>query len=627
MLDSLRKATGSWVAKLLLVLLVLSFAVWGISGQYLGGSGNSVVTVGDTAVSVNEYRLAYDRQVSAMSQQFGTRLSREQAASLGIDNQVLAQLVAGAALDEQAGEMQLGLSRDRLAQLTAEDQAFQGPDGRFNRQQFDFVLRQVGMRPEDYLKNREQVAIRQQIVEAVSDGMKTPDAYLRAFALYRGEDRTVEFVVIPRSVVEPVAEPTDEQLQSFFEARKADYAAPEYRKVSYVKLEPADIADEGAITDEAVQEAYDRNVARYTQPERRRIEQLVFANEEAARAARDRIAAGAGFEEIVAAEGKTLRDVELGTFQKDRVADPAIAEAAFALEQGEVSDVVRGSFGHLLVRVTEITPATVRPISEVATEIRRDLALDEASRVLLDVHDSYEDARAGGESMQEAAARLRLRVSSVEAVDRQGRAPDGGEVSLPEASAVLREAFETDIGVENPPVAIGASGFLFYEVEGITPARDRTLDEVRDRVVADWKRQEAATRLAARSEELRKQVADGRPIAEVAEELELELQTKRGLRRDSDDVDLGRAGAAAAFGVAQGGTGLVAGPQDGAQILFRVTEVFAPASAGPEAVPAQTQEALASGMADDLLDQLVARLQAQYGVTVNRTAINQALSF
>ncbi len=627
MLDSLRKATGSWVAKLLLVLLVLSFAVWGISGQYLGGSGNSVVTVGDTAVSVNEYRLAYDRQVSAMSQQFGTRLSREQAASLGIDNQVLAQLVAGAALDEQAGEMQLGLSRDRLAQLTAEDQAFQGPDGRFNRQQFDFVLRQVGMRPEDYLKNREQVAIRQQIVEAVSDGMKTPDAYLRAFALYRGEDRTVEFVVIPRSVVEPVAEPTDEQLQSFFEARKADYAAPEYRKVSYVKLEPADIADEGAITDEAVQEAYDRNVARYTQPERRRIEQLVFANEEAARAARDRIAAGAGFEEIVAAEGKTLRDVELGTFQKDRVADPAIAEAAFALEQGEVSDVVRGSFGHLLVRVTEITPATVRPISEVATEIRRDLALDEASRVLLDVHDSYEDARAGGESMQEAAARLRLRVSSVEAVDRQGRAPDGGEVSLPEAAAVLREAFETDIGVENPPVAIGASGFLFYEVEGITPARDRTLDEVRDRGVADWKRQEAATRLAARSEELRKQVADGRPIAEVAEELELELQTKRGLRRDSDDVDLGRAGAAAAFGVAQGGTGLVAGPQDGAQILFRVTEVFAPASAGPEAVPAPTQEALASGMADDLLDQLVARLQAQYGVTVNRTAINQALSF
>lgn len=627
MLDSLRKAAGTWVAKLLLILLVLSFAVWGISGQFLGGVGNNVLTVGGTGVSINEYRLAYDRQISVMSQQFGTRLTREQATALGIDQQVLAQLVAGAALDEQASEMNLGLSRDRLAVLTAEDPAFQGPDGRFNRQQFDYVLNQVGMRPEDYLRNREQVAIRQQIVEAVSDGMKTPDAYLNAFSLYRGEDRTVEFVTIPRSVVDPIPEPTDEQLKTFFEARKADYAAPEYRKIAYVKLEPADIADEGAITDEAVKDYYDQNIARYTTPEKRTIEQLVFASEDAAKAAREKIAGGSTFEEIVAAEGKTMNDVALGTFEKERVADPAIAEAAFALEQGQVSDAVPGSFGHLLVRVTAITPAVVRPLAEVQAEIRRDLALDEASRVLLDVHDSYEDARAGGESMQEAAERLKLRVMTLEAVDRQGRAPDGSEVSVPEAQALLREAFETDVNIENPPVQIGASGFLFYEVESITPARDRTLDEVRDRVVADWKNQEAASRLAARAEELRKQLADGKPFADIATELGLEVQTKRGVKREADDVDLGRPGVSAVFGVANGGTGLVAAPNDGAQILFKVTEVFAPASAGPEAVPAQTQEAIASGMADDLLDQLVAQLQAQYGVTINRSAISQALSF
>lgn len=627
MLDSLRKAAGTWVAKLLLGLLVLSFAIWGISGQFLGGVGNSVLTVGDTAVSINEYRLAYDRRLAIMSQQVGTRLTREQASAFGIDQQVLAGLVGGAALDEQAGEMQLGLSRDRLAELTAADPAFQGPDGSFSRQQFDFVLRQVGMRPEDYLKSREQEAIRQQIVEAVSVGARPPDAYLRAFALYRGEDRTVEFITIPRSVVEPVGEPTQEQLTSFFEAAKQDYAAPEYRRIAFVKLEPADIADESAISDEAVKAYYEGNIARYTQPEKRRIEQLVFASEDAARAALESIRGGSSFEEVVAAQGKSMQDVSLGTFEKARVADPAIAEAAFSLEPGTVSEVVRGSFGHLLVRVPEITPAVVRPLADVEKEIRRDLALDEASRVLLDVHDAYEDARAGGETMQEAAARLKLQVRTVEAVDRQGRAPDGSEVSLPESQALLREAYETDVGVENPPIQIGATGFVFYEIEGITPARERTLDEARDRVVADWKRQEASSRLAARAEELRKQLADGRPFAEIAEELGLELQTKRGLKRDADDVDLGRAGASAAFGVSQGGTGLVAAPNDGAQILFRVTEVFAPASAGPESVPDQTQQTLASGMAEDLLDQLVAKLQAQYGVTINRSAINQALSF
>src|SRR5690606_27648221 len=129
MLDSLRKAAGTWVAKLLLMLLVASFAVWGISDQIVSGGGsNNVVTVGGSSVSAMEYRLAYDRQVNVMSQQFGRRLTREQLTAFGIDDQVLAQLVAGTVLDEQARTLGLGLSKDRLASLTAEDPAFQGPD-------------------------------------------------------------------------------------------------------------------------------------------------------------------------------------------------------------------------------------------------------------------------------------------------------------------------------------------------------------------------------------------------------------------------------------------------------------------------------------------------------------------
>src|SRR5690606_15923072 len=186
MLNTLRNAARSWVSKVLLLLLVLSFAVWGISGQIFGGLGSNVLAAGDTRVSIVEYRLAYDRQVSQLSQQFGQPLTREQAQTFGVDDQVLSQLVAGAVLDEQAREMRLGLSRDRLATLTAEDPAFRTADGRFDRAQFEWVLRQVGMSPNDYLKNREQVAIRQQIVEAVSDGLTTPDTFLKAMALYQG---------------------------------------------------------------------------------------------------------------------------------------------------------------------------------------------------------------------------------------------------------------------------------------------------------------------------------------------------------------------------------------------------------------------------------------------------------
>lgn len=628
MLTILRNAAGTWVSKLLLIMLVLSFAVWGISGQIFGGLGTNVVQVGDTRVSVLEYRLAYDRQIRALSQQFGMPLTREQAQAFGLDNQVLSQLVAGAVLDEQAREMRLGLSRDRLASLTAEDPAFQTADGRFDRAQFDWVLRQVGMSPNDYLKNREQVAIRQQVVEAVSDGLNAPDAFLRAMALYQGEDRTVEYIVLPRSLVEPVDAPTDDQVAAFFDENKAAYAAPEYRRIAYVKLEPSDIADPASVTVEDARAEYDRTVSRYTTPERRTIEQLVFADAAAADAALQKIRGGASFDDIIAEQGKTANDVLLGTFDKERVADPAIAEAAFAVEKGAVSDVVPGAFGSVLVRVTEITPAIVKPFEEVQDEIRTALAMDEANRILMEVHDGYEDARAAGESMAEAAANQRLQVVTIDAVDRAAKTPEGTILTdLPESAALLREAFDTEIDVENPSINVGSNGYLFYEVQGITPARERPLDEVRDAVVADWTAREAEIRLAERAAELQKRVADGTDLPTIASEIGVEVQTRRGLKRDATDAGLGEAAIAASFGVAQGASGVVAGADEDTQVVFRVAEVVQSINAGPDALTQETRDGLAAGYSDDLIDQLVARLQTQYNVSVDRNAIQQALSF
>lgn len=628
MLESMRSAAGTWVAKLLLLLLVLSFAIWGISGRMLHEfGGDKVITAGGTTVSGVEYRLAYDRQLNVMSQRFGQRLTREQANALGIDNQVLSQLVAGAVLDEQARKLGLGLSKDRLAQLTWDDPTFQGPDGKFNRQSFEYILRQIGMRPEDYLKNRAQVAVRQQIVEAVADGMKAPDTFLRAVALYRGEDRTIDYLTLPKSLVEPIAAPTEEVLKSWFEENKKNYAAPEYRKLSYVKLEPENIMDLGSITDEQVRQDYEKNKSHFTTPETRKVDQLVFANADAAKAASEEIKGGASFDKIVADQGKTAADVTLGTLTRDAIADKAVAEAAFALQANQVSDVVQGTFGPVLVRVSEVTPETVKTLDEVKDQIRKELALAEANRILLDVHDSYEDARAGGESMKAAADKLKLKMETIDAIDRAGQRPDGTVVNtLPDASNLIQAAFEAEAGTENQPLNVGNSGFVFYEVDGITPARDRTLDEVHDKVVADWTAAETTKRLKDKAAELEKRLKDGTDLDTLATELKLEKQTKRGLKREADDADFGREGAAAMFEMGQGGTGVIPSPAGDAQILFKVAEVFEPAGADASAVPEDAQKSFASGMSDDLLDQLVAQLQTQYGATINQAAVARALT-
>lgn len=629
MLNSLRNAAGSWVAKGLLVLLVASFAVWGISGRLVEGlNSDAVVTAGETTVDVVEFRLAYDRQLRVLSQRMGQQITREQAQAAGVDSQVLAQLVAGAVLDEQAREMRLGLSKDRLAALTTEDPAFRGPDGRFDRRTFDAVLRNVGMRPQDYLKNREQVAVRQQIVEAVSDGVAIPDTFLKALALYRGEDRTVEFVKVPISSVEPIEAPSDEVLKTYFEENKATYAAPEYRKISYLVLDAEAIADPSVITDEQVRKDYEGNKAKFTTPETRKVQQIVYRSDEAARIALDRLRAGATFDELAEAEGKSAADTDLGTVQKADIPDPAIADAAFSLGLNEVSGIVQGAFGAVILRVTEINPEIVRPLEDVAAEIRNELALVEANRILLDVHDSYEDTRAGGATMAELAAKLKIEMKTIEAVDRTGQTPDGTILKdIPESAELLKGAFEATPRAENPAINLGRSGFVWYEVLDVIPARDRTLDEVRARVIDDWRKREADDRLAAKAAELEKRVADGTPLDDIAAELGLEKQIKRGAKRGADDADLGSAGVNAAFAVTEGKTGLVAGPSGQSQIVFKVTEVFEPAGAGAEAIPDQERSALTSAFSDDLLDQLVGKLQKQYGVTMDRAALQRALSF
>ncbi len=629
MLGILRNAAGTWVAKGLLLLLVLSFAAWGISSQLVSqlGGHHAVITAGGTTVSINEYRLAYDRQISLLQQQIGQRISREQAKAYGIDNQVLAQLVSGAVLDEQARKLGLGFSKDRLAELTWQEPAFQGPNGQFDRRLFESRLRDLGMRPEDYLKNRAQVAVRQQIVEAVSDGLKAPDTFFKAVALYRGEDRTIDYLTLPKALVEPIEAPADSALQTYFDANKKTYAAPEYRKFSYVRLEPADIMDISAVTDSQVSDDYNKNKGRYTTPEMRTIEQLVFPSADAAKAASDSLKTGATFDKIVTAQGKTPADTLLGTLSRDKIADKAVADAAFALAVNEVSPVVQGAFGPVLLRVTEIKPEVVKPLAEVSEQIRKDLALGEASRILLDVHDNYEDTRAAGSTLAEAAAKLKLKDVTVEAIDRTGLKPDGTIIKdLPASPDLIKAVFDAEPNTENEALTTPDNGFVFYELTSITPARDRTLDEVRARVVADWTTEETTKRLTAKADELEKRLKAGTTLDVIAGELKLEKQTKRGVKREADDVDFGKDGAAAMFGVGEGGTGLIPSPTGDGQILFKVAEVFEPAGAEASSVPDDAQKSFTQGMSDDLLDQLVAQLQTQYSVTVDQVAVAQALA-
>lgn len=627
MLEVLRKAARTVVAKVLMLLLVVSFGVWGISASLFQSNSDAVITVGDQKISVSEFSLAYQRQLADLGRRFGTQLTSEQAKALGVQSQVYAQLAAGAALDQLSQDMNLGLSKDRLAQLIADDPAFKSDNGQFDRQLFTARLRNAGLREDDYIEERSKVAIRSQIVEATSDGFIAPKVLIDALKAYRNESRDINYLLLTNANIDPIKAPDEAALKAWFETVKARYRAPEFRSFSYVKLEPKDIADKAAVTDEAIRADYEKHKKTYEIAGTRTIEQLTFETREMADAAAAELKSGTSFDQLVTDQGKTAGDVLLGDFTQDKLPDPALATAAFAVaKDGETTGVIDGALGPVILRVTNIKPGHTRSLEEVKEEIREALAENAAIEDIAAVHDQFEDLRAGGSTLEDAATQLKLKPVTVKAADRDGNDENGVAVKdLPERAALIAEVFETDVGVEALPVNIGSDGYIWLEVKDIVPEHDRTLDEVREKATDDWIAEQQKTALGVKAESLKKRLTDGESLETIAGELGIAVESKTGLRRQSDDAVLGPAAIVAAFSGPVGTVGSAPGADPASQILLKVVDVKdqppADALANDDAQVAE----IAKAAGDDILDQMVSRLQNEYGVSINQTLAEQAM--
>eukprot|EP00913_Durusdinium_trenchii_P021229 g19942.t1 len=573
----------------------------------------AVMTVGDQEISPEQFRLAYQRQIANVSRQFGTQLTPQQARAFGIENEVLAQLAAGAALDQLSDDMNLGLSEDRLAKLISEDPSFKGVNGQFDHGLFSSRLRNAGLRENDYIQERSKVAIRSQVVEAVSDGFKPPQVLVDALKQYRDERRTLDYLLLSNANIDPVKAPANDVLAAWFEGAKARYRAPEYRTFAFVKLEPVDLADAGSITEEQLRAEYEKRKDGYRTHETRTIEQLPFPNKEMADAAATQLRDGTTtFDQIVADQGKTEGDVRLGEFTKETVPDQALAEAAFKVgTNGGTTQAIQGSFGPVILRVTNIRPETTRSFDEVKDELRQQLAVAAASQEIANAHDRFEDLRSGGASLEDAAKELNLKLVTVTS-DASGKNEQEQPVAgLPAANGLVSEVFRSEPGQDTIPVSLGNTGYVWFEVRNVTPERDRTLEEVREKVVADWTAEQQKQALEARAAELKARLDKGEALTALAEDLGIAVETKTGLQRNADDPIFGTEAVSAAF---SGPVGIVAtalGADGESRLLMKVT---AADQAPSDALANDEQlQRLAEAAGDDMLDQMVNSLKDRFG--------------
>ncbi|WP_424631209.1 SurA N-terminal domain-containing protein [Bradyrhizobium sp. SYSU BS000235] len=624
MLRGMRKASSNWLGKTIMSvmfgILIVSFGIWGIADIFKGFGQSSLAKIGNTEITTEQFRNLYTDKLQQIGRQFGRPITSEQARQFGLDRQVLQQVIAEAALDEGARRMGLGQSDAEVVRAISADPNFKGLDGKFDPDRFNALIRQFGYNEQRYIAEQRRVSLRRQLTGTVASGAEPSKTQLEALIRFQNEQRSVEYVNLTEAQAGTIDPPSPEALAAYFEDRKALFHAPEYRKLAVLMLTPDELAKSITVSDEDAKKVFEQQRERYATPERRQVYQIAFPNMEEAKAAREKIAAGTSFEDIAKERKLTPSDIDLGTVTKAAMGDPAIANAAFSLAPDTVSDPVKGALVTALLKVTKVEPGANPSFESLADVIKREIAMERARAQLQDLHNKIEDERGGGANIAEAAQKLGLKAITIEAVDRSGRGLDGKPVTgLPQGVDVISPAFASNVGVENDPVQFNG-GELWFDVLGVTPSRDRSLEEVKDQVEKRWHAEEVSKRLRAKATEMIEKLNKGAKLDAEAAALGVKVETAAAFKRDAEIKGVPERLIAAAFQTPKDGVGQTEGANSSDWIVFRVTDVITPTVDMASDDVKKLKETLQRALSEEQITQFVTHLESEVGTTINQNA-------
>jgi peptidyl-prolyl cis-trans isomerase D len=628
MLRGIRTASENWLGRIVMAvvmfLLAGVFGLWGINDIFTGFGRSNLAKIGNTEIAIDRFQQTFRDRLNQFSKDLGKPITTQEAAMLGLDRQVLGEMIAQAAMDQQTRNMGLGVSDAEIAHRLTTDPNLQTINGQFDRNKFEQVLRNMGTNEQRFIIDMRQTTLRRQLLDALTGNLIAPKAWLEVINRFQNETREVNYVVLGPAQAGDIPQPTDEQLSKYFEDRKILFRAPEYRKIDIVVVTPTELAKWIEVSDDDVKAAYEKQKSRFTTPEKRHIQRLVFPNMADAQAAADRIKSGTSFGTIATERGLKEQDTDLGTVAKSSIIDPAEAQAAFALKDGEVSAPVQGRFGVVLVTVLKTEPETTKSFAEVSGQIRSEIALDRAKTQVQDLHDKIEDDRAGGDTLEQAAEKLKLPVVSVN-VDRSGRDPEGKPVvNVPHASDVVSAAYASDVGVDNDPIDAD-SGYVWYSVADIAKAHERTLDEVKAQVAQRWRDDEIASRLKAKADDMLGKLKGGEAFDAIATANKVKLETATGLKRGGTSGAITPRMTETIFQTAKDAFGDAAGDAPTQRLIFRVANIKTPTLDANSPDAKATAQTVQRQMADDLVGQYMAWLENYLGTDINTAALAQAI--
>lgn len=595
-----------WIIMILLFVGLLGFGTGGLSGNI-----RSIGTVGDKDVPVAQYQNALNQQIRAFEAQVQQPIPFQQAQALGIDRQVLAQLVTERTLDNEAAQLGLSIGDERVREEVLRIPAFQALNGQFDREAYRSALARNGQTEAVFEGGIRDEVARTLLQGAVVGGVPAPTAYADTLVQYVGEQRTVTWAAVNAAdLTEPLPGPTDSGLASYFDENPDQFTAPEQREITYVWLTPTMLQDEIDVPEDQLRQVYDARLEEFVQPERRLVERLVFADDATATAALTRLQAGeATFEDLVAERGLALSDTDMGDVSEADLG--SAGEGVFAAGPTEVVGPFTTDLGPALFRMNAVLAAQEITFEDAIPDLQEELSADQARRNIETIAEGINDLMAGGATLENLADTTQLELGTI---SFDSDSSDG----IAAYDSFRQVAAETPEGAFPTLETLEDGGIFAMRLDSITPPTVRPFDDVADAVARAWSAQQEQAAILAKAEELAATITGDSNINDTG----LTAIAEPALTRRSFVEGTPPTFMTEVFEMQVGDVRVV--PSVNNSLIVRLESIAPPSDDDPQTLA--QREALgqsgAAGIAQDIFAAYAEALQARTEVNIDQAVVN-----
>ncbi len=625
MLALFRRFLSTWAAKAFFIVLIASFALWGVADVARNlGQDSALATIGDRKIEVPEFQEAFRRQLAQVSRMLGGRTEPTPAIRKAVAEQVLDRMVVQSSIAAEVRRMGLAVPDEALRRAVFDIPAFRGPSGSFDRNAFDAVLRANNLTEPRFLELMRADLGQRQLMEAVQVGVTPPEVLVSQVFAFQRETRVAEMVELPFTAAPDPPAPSEDDLKRAYENNPAAYSAPEFRRIKAVILSPETVARDIDISDDELRGYYNQHKAEYVSPEKRSVEVLAAGDEAVAGKLAASWVAGADWAAMQkAAADAGASSVTLDDATRPEFPSPELAEAVFKAPPETVTGPLKSAFGWQVLRVTKVSPGTERTLEQVAGEVRLKAARDRATDLVYARANKLEDALSASTSLEDLPGDLGLAAVSG-TLDARGNTAEGEPAPLPGSpslrQALVTAAFALNKGdparlTEGPDQSYFAVAVEDTAAPALKPFAE-VEGRVREDVLRDARRraqEEAAAKLLAA-------VKAGGSLDDAATVAGLRLQRTPPVSRSSPTEGVPLQLVGPLFALKKGDATMVETPEG--FLVAALAEVIVPDAAADPAGAAQMRTALTQALSQDVEITYASALRNRLQPRVNRTLLD-----